>query len=655
MSKRNFVIFWACSLISGLLPSLLFAADDRPLIERMFDDVSYGDPGLSDKGFRISPDGQHVAYVRGVSDTRSNLEIWNLETGALAVLEGPQYVGFGDFQWADNEHLAVMILENGTGLLTFYDTNMKKVRGSLPGSLIISGVADPLPQIPNVVAVYVQKTGYVDPRRRRSQQGGNRSDVYLLNFETMKAELLAENPGNIDAWMLDAKGVVRLAAALFSEENRILYRDSNDEDFRPLDLPPEAMPLGFLPGFEKILVATLEDRDNVGVQVFDPIANKADSRVIGKSGLDLVEFGEGWFERGQLRLDQGTGAIIGISYGGKKPSTLWFDPNFRQLQNAVDNLAVGQTNTLLGLTPKNDTIVFFSEADVNPGALIMWNFQKNESKLLFLHLPSVSPDELRPMQVVEFEARDGTTIHGYLTLPKDAEGPFPFITIVHGGPSARDYWEFDPESQYFASLGFAVIKVNFRGSTGFGLTYRSEDNWLNVLRYGVEDVVDGTRWAIEEGIADPERCVVAGASFGGYASMMIPAHEPDLYAVAMPAMGVYDWERMIEFDSTNSHPIVWEILKDNYQELLENPDEFEEWTPVKNADKIEIPMLVLHGRNDPRVDIEQYDAMVGALKRADVDFETYTYTRGGHGFYAARSWAAYYSRQGEFLRKHLDF
>jgi dipeptidyl aminopeptidase/acylaminoacyl peptidase len=663
MSKRSSVAVCGFVLALWLLPSLLVAVDDRPLLERMFDDEMYG-------GFTLSPDGRYIAYYKRESLERSRLETWELATGAQHSLLASTGMQIHDYEWADNDTLVVKEFDESDAkfYIVTYDARLKRNSGgyNLPASLlskhtVTSNEINPwimsgLPAVPGKVALGVPTESFwIDPRRRRSQQGGGRDDVVLFDYERKRSETVAENPGYVDDWILDQFGNVRYAISTFGGGPRVQYRDSNEEEFREVDFPPRTLPIGFLPGSDKALAVTLDDRDTSGIVVIDPATGEFLTGVIGREGYDLVEFSSGNFDPPRVRLDPNTGMIVGIVYDGEKPETIWLDRGIRQLQAAVDNLSRGQTNYVRGLAADNETVIFYATGDVNPGTLIAWNFKTDEKVLLFERMPSVSPEEFSPIQPIEFEARDGATIHGYISTPKDKEGPFPFITIVHGGPMARDTWGFDAETQYFVSLGFAVMKVNFRGSTGYGLEYRHDDDWRSVLRYGVEDVVDGTLWAIEAGIADPDLCVVAGASFGGYASMMIPAHAPDLYQAAMPAMGVYDWELMIEYDRKTYHPRAWESLKSSYQQLIDDPESFVPFTPVKNVDKVKIPLLVLHGHGDQRVDIEQYDALIDALKRADAEFETYFYTRGGHGFYATESWVAYYSRQGEFLRKHIDF
>ncbi len=266
--------------------------------------------------------------------------------------------------------------------------------------------------------------------------------------------------------------------------------------------------------------------------------------------------------------------------------------------------------------------------------------------------PWVNEDEMADMQPIKYTSRDGLTIHGYLTLPKVAEAKnLPAVLVVHGGPWARDRWGFNPEAQFLANRGYAVLQVNFRGSTGYGKEF-----WeISFKRWGKEmqdDLTDGVQWLVDQGIADPERVGIYGASYGGYAVLAGLAFTPDVYACGVDYVGVSNLFTLLE-----SIPPYWELGRQMFYEMMGNPeteaDLIREISPLFHADKIKAPLIVFQGANDIRCKKPEADQIVRALTAKGIDVPYMVKDNEGHGFRNEENRFDVYRAMEHFLAEHL--
>jgi dipeptidyl aminopeptidase/acylaminoacyl peptidase len=253
------------------------------------------------------------------------------------------------------------------------------------------------------------------------------------------------------------------------------------------------------------------------------------------------------------------------------------------------------------------------------------------------------------MMPITYKSRDGLTIKGYLTLPKGIEPKnLPVIVNPHGGPWARDVWGFNPEVQFLANRGYAVLQMNFRGSTGYGKKFweASFKEWGKKMQ---DDITDGVK---KEGIADSTRIAIYGGSYGGYATLAGVAFTPDLYACAVDYVGVANL-----FTFMKTIPPYWKPYLDQFYEMVGNPVKdsllMVEASPVLHADKIKAPLFVAQGANDPRVNKAESDQMVDALKKRGVDVEYMVKNDEGHGFRNQDNRYDFYGAMEKFFEKHL--
>jgi dipeptidyl aminopeptidase/acylaminoacyl peptidase len=260
------------------------------------------------------------------------------------------------------------------------------------------------------------------------------------------------------------------------------------------------------------------------------------------------------------------------------------------------------------------------------------------------------------MQPIQFTSRDGLRIHGYLTLPVAAAGEaapqgLPLVVNPHGGPWTRDDWGFNPEVQLLANRGYAVLQINFRGSTGYGRKFweASFKQWGKTMQHDIDDGVD---WLVAQGTVDPKRIAIFGGSYGGYATLAGIAFTPDRYAAAIDYVGVSNL-----FTFLNTIPPYWKPYLEMWYEKVGHPEHdkalLEAASPVFHADKIRAPLLVAQGAKDPRVKVDESDQMVAALKKRGVAVEYILKDNEGHGFHNEENRFEFYEAMERFLAKHI--
>jgi dipeptidyl aminopeptidase/acylaminoacyl peptidase len=300
-----------------------------------------------------------------------------------------------------------------------------------------------------------------------------------------------------------------------------------------------------------------------------------------------------------------------------------------------------------------DTVWYLSvnKPDKSP-SFLRWNRVARTATHLFSTRPRLDAFVLAPMQPVKYAARDGRPVRGYLTTPAGAEPKsLPLVLCVHGGPWARDRWGFNPEAQWLASLGYACLQLNYRGSSGFGKAHlhAGDKEWGAKMQ---DDLTDGVNWAVEQGIADPARVAIYGGSYGGYAALAGAAFTPKLYRCAIDVVGPSSLITLIK-----SIPPYWEPLKrifDLRVGSLETEEDFlKSRSPLFHTDKIEIPLLIAQGANDPRVKQAESEQIVADLKAKGKAVEYLLYKDEGHGFAKPSNRLDFYAKAEAFLAKHL--
>lgn len=343
---------------------------------------------------------------------------------------------------------------------------------------------------------------------------------------------------------------------------------------------------------------------------------------------------------------------IGAWFGPGRPQARYFDPasTDAKWQQALAKAFPDTNASITSASDDGSVVVIHATSDRDSGTFYLLDSQTHKLRLLFHDRPWLDASAMAPALPIAFSARDGQPLHGFLTLPAGASKHAPMVVMVHGGPYyVRDGWTFDEDAQLLAAHGYAVLRVNFRGSSGFGLSFvqRGYRQWGAAMQ---DDVTDATRWAIEQGYADPQRICIYGASYGGYAALMGAAREPALYRCAVGLSGVYDLNRLYSWGDI--HRSDYGMY---YLDLVLGRDKatLAARSPATLAPKIEIPVLLAHGTLDGRVPVKYAQEMRKAMKRAGHPVEYVTYDYEGHTLFDPGHRRDFYTRLLKFLDQHI--
>jgi len=510
------------------------------------------------------------------------------------------------------------------------DGNITKMQ-EVPTLEHVLVVVDPLPQNPSRVLLVEQSSDKFF------------SPLYCYDPIRNKTNRLERNPGRVFEWKTDNAGQVRLALVAEAESRHsFLYRESEKAAWQPLKLPEDARVITFDPTGNSLLLSFPDQSGRTIMQSFDLGSRQLVDQPIVDPVYDVEPI--------TIR-DPRTGEARALVNDEAKKKFIWLDSGYQSIQAKLATTFPDAVVYPVGFTQTGDALVaIFSDA--SPSRYLLFNPQRGTLTQFLDEQPKMRGLTLSKMQPVSFKASDGVTLYGYLTLPAAHTGnrPPPLIALSHGGPQLRDTWGYDSEVQYFATLGYAVLQVNYRGSTGYGKKY-ALPNIIEVGHQSVDDVADGIRWAIEEGFADPAKVVAYGGSYGGYISLALASRHPDLAKCIIGFAGVYDWEMEMKTDGEKYRELLHWIS--NYRpDQKTNAERYRAISPVYQADAVKAPVLLLHGRADKRVSVDQSELMARALRKANKSVELVRDREGIHGLPDQKLRRAYYEKVTAFILKY---
>ena len=471
-------------------------------------------------------------------------------------------------------------------------------------------------------------------------------DVERLDLATGETTHVAENPGNIMGWLTDRDGALRAASAQTpTGDHQLLVRDDESQDFRVLAEyanEDSGMPYAFSADGTELYVGSAVDNDRVRLVAVDV-----------RSGAERVIDGDDEADLGGPIISDRTGELLGAVYRRDRLMINAFDDGFAA--DLAKVRAIHPGDPMIGSSDDEErywTVVFDDDRD--PGATYLFDRQTGEARLLFRSRPWLVPETLAVREPVRITSRDGLTLHCYLTRPVGEERNLPMVLLVHGGPWARDSWGWDPQSQFLANRGYAVLQVNYRGSTGFGkaFTHAAEHEFAGKMH---DDLIDAVHWAVGSGIADEQRIAIYGGSYGGYAALVGATFTPDVFAAVISVVGPSNLVTLVK-----SFPPYWRpLLAGTWFKFVgdpEDPEQLEDLkarSPINRVDKIVAPLLVIQGANDPRVTKHESDQIVDALRERGVPVEYMVKDDEGHGFAKPENRKDMYRGVEGFLATHL--
>lgn len=595
---------------------------------------------------QLSPDGTHVAALMPVNGHR-NVVVVNLADRQAQAATNLGNIDVLAFFWATDQRLVFTVDSDGNESFGLYavDRDGSRVRALIEPARGIAlvqrsaSVIDRLEHDPDHILITYNDRDLFYP------------DVYELDIQNGAKRRVTIPPGNPQFWMADHDGTIRFVAVEGDRPrdlvSRYMYRADEDSDwvqlFESHYFDNGWYPLDFTADNRKLYVASNLEDDSKAIYVYDPATQQMEERLFGVEEYDVTD----------IVLSRTQHEIVSIEYTDALPRRHLVENEWKTIYEAIDVALPDTRNIITSMTDDEQKMIVAAVSDRDPGSYYFYDRETNTLEFFAERMPWVDPATMAPMEPIHYEARDGEVINGYLTLPVDREQgqPVPLIVHPHGGPyGIRDHWQFNRDVQFLANRGYAVLQMNFRGSGGYGKRFLD----IAYKRWGLEmqdDVTDGVAWAVDQGIADPERICIYGASYGGYVAMTGITQTPELYQCAINYVGVADLEMLERW----TRP--FEAFEAWFDNAVGNPDvdgdRLTATSPINHVDKIQVPVLVVHGEQDNRVEIGQARRLLRALRQQEVEHEVLIKRDEGHGFRKEENNLELYTLMDAFLTEHL--
>ncbi len=395
----------------------------------------------------------------------------------------------------------------------------------------------------------------------------------------------------------------------------------------------------------------LTDHDG-NVRVSVSTDNYIDAKIHTKE-IELVHQ-EQYISPKRVWVDEASKELFAIESELGYPNYAFIDKDSHKsvrLKSLIEALQGDQVQ-LVSSTSNGDINVIYASSDTNPGKYYLYDGVQNKLRILFSARGWLNENELSKTKPIQYKTRDGLTIYGYLTVPNGLEDKnLPLVVMPHGGPHGpRDYWGYDSEVQLLASRGMAVLRVNFRGSGGFGRNFEEAgyQKWGSDIQF---DIIDGVKFLISNGTVNKNNICIMGSSFGAYSALQSAILEPDMFKCAIGTVGIYDLPLMFEEGDISGRS-----TGQNYLENVLGTDEtlLKAFSPSYNIDKLKAAVFIVHAGEDARAPIEQAESLIAALKKANHPYKYVLLEDEGHGFYKEEHRTAYYKQVINFLDKHLE-
>jgi dipeptidyl aminopeptidase/acylaminoacyl peptidase len=613
-----------------LLPAAPARADLPPLIPRK---VLFGNPVKAAP--RLSPDGKRLAYL--APDSKNVLQVFVQTVGKddARQVTSDKKRGIRIHLWTYAPDTLLYLQDNdGDENYHIYSVNLAddKVRDLTP----FKGVrAQPLGlhrDFPGEMLVELNKR---NPRV---------FDVYRIDLKSGEAKLDTQNPGNVVGWTTDSKFRVRLAQVPTPEGGfELRYRKDDKAEFKPLlKWGPEDAD-GRVETFTKdnkaLWLLSSEGRDTLSLVKRDI-----------ETGKETLVASDPHADASGVIINARTYEVEAVSFNRERVKWKPLTERMGEDLAALEKGAPGEPSVVGGDKERKTWVVAYS-ADVTPTTYYLYDRATKKLTRLFTANPALEKYQLAPMKPVTITSRDGLELVCYLTLPPGVEPKrLPTVLLVHGGPWTRDSWGYDSQAQWLANRGYAVLQVNYRGSTGFGkkFLHAGDREWAGKMH---NDLIDAVHWAEKQGYADPKKVAIMGGSYGGYAALVGATFTPDAFACAISIVGPSNLVTLLK-----SIPPYWLPLKKMFSVRVGDPEDeayLKARSPLFKADQIRIPMLIAQGANDPRVKQAESEQIVEAIKKAGKPVEYLLFKDEGHGFARPENRMKFFAAAEAFLAKHL--
>lgn len=643
-------------------PGSTITAAPRPPVEAFFEHPSF-------RGAALSPNGRYLAALSGAKDKRDFLVVIDLSTMKPTVVAAYNDSDVDQFRWVNNDRLVYQVSDNtvaqgdtryypglfavdkdGGRAMQLVDRYVTSAgRHESIGRTLLTGSHFLHPQTgpQDSDFVYVTHPVYVKEVLRYS---------VLLRLNTVTGQTTTmSRPYEISDWVMDSKGEPRLGYKRDKGMTTVYFRDAATDTWRTLatyntytDNVNPITPVAF-DNNGVLYVEAQGGKDTTSLYTFNFTTNKINPEpLVVTPGYDFSG-----------TLVQNRNKVLGAMVTTDATAVEWFVPEMKALQEKIDKALPVTVNMLLPpADPAAENMLVYSYSDVVPVMYSVYNAKTGAVSKIGSTRQSINPAQMGPQKAITYKARDGMDITALLTLPRTGTRKnLPMVVLVHGGPNVRGAsWGWSSASQFLASRGYAVLEPEFRGATGYGQKlYRA--GWKQWGLGMQNDVADATRWAIAQGYADGKRICIAGASYGGYATLMGLVNDADLYKCGVDWAGVTDINLLYNDDWTAASDTT-----DDYREhgmplivgdQIKDAAQLRATSPIVQASRITQPLLLAYGGSDVRVPIFHGRKFYDAVKANNKNVEWIEYPGEGHGWRLPKTNADFWTRVEKFLDKNI--
>lgn len=604
--------------------------DSVPLIPRK---ILLGNPERTNP--QISPDGKYLAYIAPVNGV---LNVWmkTVNQNDDHPVSTDTDRGIWMYCWTfNNKYLLYLQDKNGDENWHIYrvDLETKQTVDLTPFDGVQARISNRSKDFPDDILICMNK------------ENPKFFDIYKLNISSGEIELLEKNPGNVVAWLPDTNFVVRGALATNSDCGKSLLLRNSEK---------EAWKTAMTWDFEDVLNTNIFGFSRNGKKLYmKDSSNSNTSQFVEfdcETGTRTILAQDNIFDVSDALTDF-YNRPLAVSTQKERISWTAIDTDFASTLKAmlhvddgdlfVSSVSVDLRLWILGFIHDNQSPKFY-----------LFDREKQTAELLFLTRPELEEYKLASTKPISFISRDGLKIYGYLTCPIDTPSKnLPLVLLVHGGPWSRDFWGYNYEVQLFANRGYACLQVNYRGSRGYGKEFVNAGNreWGNKMH---NDLMDAVNWAINDGIADPNKIAIFGGSYGGYAALVGATFTPGTFCCAVDSCGPSNLLTCLA-----SIPPYWTAEKRQWDLRVGDPEKdiafLRSRSPLFKVDNIKIPMLVAQGANDPRVKQAESEQIIEAMKAKGLQYEYVLFPDEGHGFVKPKNRLKFTAVAEKFLAKHL--
>ena len=601
---------------------------------------------------KISPDGKHLAALINVGEGK-DLVFLDAESYKVTYrLSAGKKNLPGNYYWVNNERVIIQVQQSRGSLeipLSYgelyavnYDGKKARMIFGYRAKGGIRGASNASSQAGFLLDLLKEDDRHVLIKKQAFSRSDVLPQVAKLNIYTGKERVLRSAPIPNSQFLIDNNGQARFVSGIDkNHKTQLFYSEGGESKWKNFgdDFDGEFTPISFTPDNQSIYALKSENGETQGLYKYN-LTTKEKNLLYKSKVVDPTNI-----------MQSSLGSIFGLRLDEDYSSYFYLDDNNKdaKLHKALYGAFKGANVTITSTTKDGKQIIVHVDSDINPGDFYLFHTETMQAKLLFNSAPWIKSQEISQVEPFRIKTPDGLILNGFLTLPKNSGKNLPTVILPHGGPHYRDYWGYDSQVQMLANAGYAVVQVNFRGSTGYGKAFMKAGykNWGTKIQ---DDILLATNYVIQQGVADKNRLCIFGTSFGGYSALQSAIRAPELFKCAIGYAGVYDLPMLYEEGDIKDNK--W---GDAYLDKTLGTDVAEQraQSPVYHIDQLKAPVLIIHGEDDERAPIEHAEKLKEMLDKHNHPYEWLVKDKEGHGFYNEDNILEANKKILSFLDKHI--